>query len=86
MGICVQLHIAYTLRDPKLYKNVTNSNILNFGMWAQLMVVMVLNIFFMLLALVKIDKKNAIIRKFKKIDDILVKNYHVEFYYEKLGR
>lgn len=82
----MQLHIAYTLRDPKLYKNVTNSNILNFGMWGQVMVVMVLNIYFMLLAVVKIDKKNSILQKFKKIDDILFQNYHVELYYEKLGR
>lgn len=86
LGIGIQLHIAYTLRDPIVYKNVTSSKILNFGIWAQLIVVIVLNICFMLLALLKIDGKNEILRKFKEIDDILVKNYHVELYYMKIGR
>lgn len=77
--------LALTI-DPKIYKTLTNSSILNTGLWIQIVYSMVVTIFLMLMMASKRQQKWDFLLRMQQIDQTLQDKFHITLYYEMYSR
>lgn len=72
--------------DPKIYKTITNSKILNTGLWFQVVYSMVVTIVLMLLMASKRQQKWDFLSRMQQIDETLQNQLHITHCYEMYSR
>lgn len=84
--LALNAYFLYTTIDPKPYLGVTNSKILNTGLWVQRLYSMLLSISLMLYAVWKRETLWAILELMFEIDCSFQHHFHIIFNYTGLKR
>lgn len=82
--IILKCLLIYVSRSPKKFMKATNSDILNYGIWIQTEVSLVISLWFLLRGSFKISNKWSIMEKFVEIDKILKNEFSMNLCYMEL--
>lgn len=72
--------------DSRKFSNITNSSILNYGMWMQTIATLLLSMFFILMGLRKYEHKWTILECFHEIDDEFDKVFYAKLFHKQTRR
>lgn len=82
--IILKCLLIFVSRNPKKFMKATNSDILNYGIWIQTEVSLVISLWFLLRGSFKISNKWSIMEKFVEIDKILKNEFSMNLCYMEL--
>ena len=84
--LITKVGLIWTNRDVTKFSKLTNSSILNNGVWLQTIFSLVLSISFILMSLRKYEIKWAIVEEFTNIDKQFEDNFYVKFFHKQSKR
>lgn len=76
--------LIYISRSPNKFLKATNSDIINYGIWIQTEVSLVISLWFLLMASTKISYKWTLIETLVEIDEILKNEFSMNLCYKDL--
>lgn len=82
--IIAECFLIYLSRTPNKFLKSTKSDILNYGIWIQTEVSLVLSLWFLLRGLTKISNKWSIYEKLVEIDEIFKNEFSMNLCYKDL--
>lgn len=84
--LLINSYLLYSSGNPKPYQNLTNSKILNNGLWVQAVYSMVLCITLKLYSLSNCHRRNEMLQLMFNIDETFQTSFHIVYNYTGFNR